>query len=138
MFLGRVTQGQFLPIPVTTRDGGTPYAPTAAPLVTIYNSTGTKIALYGMPPVDKGAITGLFVAIIRMNSLYPVGKYRLAVNFTANSVPKLVVGHFEVVDGGHADGAVNSMYFYPRPHSNFLVEKLDSNQRLLLTNPRAF
>lgn len=136
MNLGRFTSGQFVPLPVHTRSGNTPYAPPTAPLATIYNSSGTKLDAFLIPPVDKGAVTGAFVGKLRLDSSYPIGHYNVTFNFTANSVKQLKVAHFEVVDGGHVDGAVISMVWYPRPHANFLVEKLDSQQRLLIKNPR--
>jgi len=136
MFVGRFTAGQFVPLPVHTRSGHTPYAPPHAPRATIYNDAGAKVSSFLIPPIDKGAITGMFLGNLRLDSSYPVGHYRVAVNFVANSVKQLRVMHFEVVDGGHVDGAVISMTWYPRPQAHFLIEKLDSQQRLILKNPR--
>jgi hypothetical protein len=137
MFLGRFRLGEWVYIPMISRDSGTPYAPPHAPLCSIYNSSGTKVAAFLIPPVDKNTITGMFCGRVRLSATYSVDKYRFAINFTANSSTKLVVGHFEVVAGGHVDGAVISNYFYQRPHAAFLVQKLDSEQRLIIKNPRA-
>ena len=136
MHLGRFTAGQFVPLPVHTRSGNTPYAPPTAPLAAVYNDAGTKVSSFKIPPIDRGAITGMFVGRLRLDASYPIGHYRVAVNFVANSVKQLRVLHFEVVDGGHVDGAVIAMADFPRPHARFLLEKLDSNQRLILKNPR--
>lgn len=136
MFLGRFRAGEFVRIPVHVRDGGTPYAQGPAPVITIYDSSAAKVGSLRMPPVDKGSLTGMFVGRLRLDASYPTGLYRYSINFLANSTVKLVVGHFEVVDGGQVDGGVVSTFFYPRPHANFLVQRLDSDQRLITKNPR--
>lgn len=136
MFYGRFRAGEFVPIPVHTREAGTPYAPPAAPVAMIYDDSGAKLAAFKIPPVDKGAQTGMFCGLLRLSATYPVGLYRVAINFVANSVVKMSVGHFEVVDGGHVDGSIISSYFYQRPHASFLVHRLDSEQRLISKNPR--
>lgn len=137
MFLGRRRLGEWLDIPVFTRENGTPYAPTKAPIVSIYASNGTKVSSFLIPPVDKGAQTGMFSGRVRLSGTYATGRYRIAVNFVANSINMLQTFHFEIVAGGHVDGNVISTYFYPRPHADFLVQKLDSEQRLIVKNPRA-
>ncbi len=137
MHLGRFTAGQFVHIPCHTRSNGhAPFSPPTAPRATIYDSSDAKLSSFLIPPIDKGGLTGMFVGKLRLSSTYPAGHYRVAINFVANSVKQLAVCHFEVVAGGHVDGAVVSMQFYPRPHANFLVERLDSNQRLIIKNPR--
>ena len=131
MQLGRFILGQFVRVPVFTGN-----VPAAAPLLTVYTGTGTRI--YGpvkMPPGDFYGVDGYFVLPVRLGSLFAVGRYAVAISYAAPD-PTLTVARFEIVAGGDVDGAVTALTFYRRPHANFLVGRLDSDQRMLAKNPR--
>lgn len=135
MNLGRVTLGQQVFLIVECTDAGIAYAPPVVPVVTVYFED-TKVVATPLPPVDLGTVTGLFSYGFYLGLGFSLGHYSAVVNYIANGVNKLEVLHFEIVAGGDPYGTVISMAFYPRPHANFLVEKLDSQNRFLARNPR--
>lgn len=136
MNLGRFQLGGFVPVSVSCRAADRPYAPVAAPTFRVYDDGGLLVTTGKIPPADVGAALGLFIFNLRLDEDFGVGVHSVAIQFTANGSPRLAVQHFEIVGGGDTDGAVISAYFYERPHARFLVEKLDSGQRLLGRNPR--
>jgi len=137
MNLGRFKLGQFVPIAVTCLSEETPYAPTAAPTVTIYDASSARVLSSVMPVVDKVPAPGFFVLDVLLNSDFSAGHYSVAINYVANSTSCLVVMHFEVLPIGNANGAVISQFFYERPQARFLVQKLSSAARRFLKNPRS-
>ncbi len=140
MFLGRFTLGQFAPVSVVCHDADIAFAPTFAPTMAIFDSSLTKLTLpftSYLVSVDPGSVTGLFILNLFLGEEFDIGHYSAVINYTANSVKKLAVCHFEVVDGGDENGAIISMAAYRCPHAFFLVQKLDSNKRRLARNPRS-
>ncbi len=135
MNAGRFTLGQVVPLFVHCQNDEIEDVPASAPVATIYTGAGARVVAFAIPPVDSGVVDGLFVGQLFLDGSFSVGHYSVAINFVAG-VNHLAVTHFEVVDGGNVAGAVVSMAFYQRPHANFLVQRLSSDQRYIGRNPR--
>lgn len=131
MWLGRFILGQFVPVPVWCEA-----IPSAAPIVSIYNASAVKVFASKMPPADFYGVDGYFVLPVRLSSSFAVGDYSATINYTASATARLQVVRFTIVEGGSADGAVVSGTYYRRPHADFLVTRLDSDQRQLLKAPK--
>lgn len=128
---GRFFAGSFVPIAALAKEGSN--LPVSAPVVRIYRGA-TKILTASMPVADRA--NGLFVLETQMGDLFTVGHYAAHVSYMLAGSPRVAVYYFESLGGDGADGAVVSMAFYDRPHAKFLVQRLDSNIRRLVRNPR--
>lgn len=128
---GRFFQGQFVPISVLAKEAAN--LPTHAPVLTIYRGV-TKISTAAMPVADLA--NGLFVLEVQLDASYTAGHYAAHVSYVLVGSPRVAVFYFESLGGDGAAGAVVSMAFYDRPQAKFLVQRLDSNIRRLVRNPK--
>lgn len=128
---GRFFAGAFVPIAALCKEAAA--LPASAPVVRIYRGT-TLIASASMPVADRA--NGLFVLETQLGDLFTVGHYAAHVSYVLAGSPRTAIYYFESLGGDGADGAVVSMAFYDRPHAKFLVQRLDSNVRRLVRNPR--
>lgn len=134
-FLGRFKLGQYVPIPVAVMQGEEPALPTSAPVAAIYQGQ-TKSESKLLPIIEPGAVEGFFVYQLFLGFGYSVNYYNVAIQYKVGSSAHIVTHHFEIVSGGHINGAVVSMTFYDRPQADFVVEKLDGGFRSIGRNPR--
>jgi len=128
---GRFFSGQFVPIAALTKEADE--LPASAPVVTIYRGA-TQITTASMPVADRA--NGLFVLEVQLTDAFAAGHYAAHVSYVLDGEPRVAIFYFECLGGGGEDGAVVSMAFYDRPHARFLVQRLDSNIRRLVKNPR--
>lgn len=129
---GRFFAGAFVPIAVLAKEGSD--LPTSAPLLTVYRGS-TQILSASMPVADRA--NGWFVLEKQMDATFTAGHYAAHVSYVLDGSPRVAIFYFEVVGGADgASGAIVSMAFYDRPHAKFLVQRLDSNIRRLVKNPR--
>lgn len=136
MYYGRFTLGQFVPLSASCVDGDSdPGAPTYAPTVKVYESDGTRILSSKMPPVDRYVVDGLFNYRLRLGDDYATGHYMVSVSWVIGGSTFIEAGNFEIVAGGHEDGAVTAVVEYRTPAGTHLVQRLDSDQRVLARGP---
>lgn len=128
---GRFFSGSFVPIAVFAKEGSD--LPTIAPTVRIYRGD-TLIATASMPVADRA--NGLFVLEVQLGAVYTAGHYAAHVSYVLDGSPRVAIYYFESLGGDGAAGAVVSMAFYDRPQARFLCQRLDSNIRRLVRNPR--
>lgn len=128
---GRYFAGSWVPISVLAKEAAN--LPSYAPVVTIYRGA-TKIASAAMPVADRA--NGWFVLELQLDATYTAGHYAAHVSYVIAGSPRVSVFYFESLGGDGAAGAVVSMAFYDRPQAKFLVQRLDSNIRRLVRNPR--
>jgi hypothetical protein len=128
---GRFFMGQFVPISVIAKEAAV--LPTSAPTLRIYRGT-TLIATASMPVADLA--NGLFVLEVQLGAAYTAGHYAAHVSYVLDGEPRVAIFYFESLGGDGAAGAVVSQAFYDRPHARYLVQRLDSNIRRLVKNPR--
>lgn len=136
-YRGRWQLGEHVPMQVQCRNStGAPVAPTAAPTLSVYDSSGTRIVNEKTIPVlDRFGTTGLFGIWLYLTSAFAAGQYAAVYSWTSGVFTGRFVEQFEVVAGGNADGAVISMYYYQRPHARFVVQQLDSGRLVKNRNP---
>lgn len=128
---GRFFAGAYVPIAALAKEGSD--LPDSAPLLTIYRGA-TQIMAASMPVADRA--NGWFVLEVQMSATFTAGHYAAHVSYTVGGSPRVAIFYFECLGGDGAAGAVVSMAFYDRPHAKFLVQRLDSNIRRLVRNPR--
>lgn len=128
---GRYFQGQFVPISVLAKEAAN--LPAYAPVMTIYRGA-TKISSAAMPVANLN--DGLFVLEVQLDASYTAGHYAAHVSYVIAGSPRVSVFYFESLGGDGAAGAVVSQAFYDRPAAKWLVQRLDSNIRRLVKNPR--
>lgn len=128
---GRFFAGSWVPISVLAKEAAA--LPTSAPLLTIYRGA-TQILSASMPVADRA--NGWFVLEKQMDATFTAGHYAAHISYVIAGSPRVAIYYFECLGGGGEAGAVVSMAFYDRPHARFLCQRLDSNIRRLVRNPR--
>lgn len=101
-------------------------------------TTGSTTVLQtGIAILERVAVPGLFYKHLYLDSLFAVGNYLIDLRWV------MVGGYvgsdqrtFSVTAGGNADGDVVSMYWYNRPHAQFLVHQAARGVLLPGKNPR--
>lgn len=136
MFLGTFQLGQFVPIGAMCVDGDRePGAPTYAPTVKVYSAGGTRVVSARMPPLDRYVIDGQFCYSLRLGSTFAVGNYMASVSYVLSGNTYVDTHNFRIVAGGDANGAIVAMTEYRTPAGTHLVQRLDSDQRVLGRGP---
>ena len=104
------------------------------PAVTVYDDAGAKVASGAVPLLDRYRQPGWCGYRLRLGAL-GVGHYGVTFGYSVGGSARLDAATFEVVAGGHADGAVLAMTHYERPHAAFLVHQAESGTRVFGRNP---
>lgn len=126
MYAGEYQTGQSVPLLLKTVDAaGTPTLPNDVPQVVVWK--GSDDVFRGeMPVVQRQTVTGTFFLSLFLGFEFTAGNYCCEFRWV---LPSAYIGSsettFRIVDGGNADGAVVSQYFYRRPGTDFLVHQLE-------------
>ena len=113
-----------------------PAAPDAAPTVSIYNESGTRILTKSIPPLERYSTTGFFGYMQQLNSLFAVGRYAVYYSYTVSATQgDPGDDNFEVMGGGNTAGQVISMMYLDRPDSDFILAQLDSGATSINRGP---
>ena len=135
MFLGRYRQGEPVVLTLLSHDDdGEAAPPDGPPAVTVYDDAGAKVASGAVPLLDRYRQPGWCGYRLRLGAL-GVGHYGVTFGYSGGGSARLDAATFEVVAGGHADGAVLAMTHYERPHAAFLVHQAESGTRVFGRNP---
>lgn len=138
MFIGRYKKGDWLPLSVQCRDNLAVVAPDAAPMVNIYSPTFSKVfTARSSPPRASGRRTGLFEIEQFLGSEFSTGIYNVLVTYSKSPKNFADLLSFEVVPSGHQDGSYINLYFYERPHADYVVGQLDGDVLEFRKNPVA-
>jgi hypothetical protein len=136
MYRGRFQLGFEVPLGVLCVNGSdTPVAPTAAPLMEVYSASALVLSKR-IPPLDRAAVTGLFQYGLFLGPLFSTGAHTVVYHWASGGTSYASADTFEIIPGGHQDGAVISLYFYERPGARFLVQQLDAGKLVRGRNPR--
>jgi hypothetical protein len=136
MYLGRYQQGDRLPLRVFCSDADdAPVEPDEAPRATIWSTASICASNIWIPPIHRTASPGLFQYPLHLDSRFPAEYYTAEISWKVNGAPRATIVHFEVVGGGHPDGAVISMYAFSRPQAEFLVFQTDAAKIFKGRNP---
>jgi hypothetical protein len=112
-----------------------PTLPDAAPAAIVYAPDGSALLTYQLPPVDPTGAPGFFTRSIHLDRRYNVGHYQVHIAYTVSGAARCHSQRFEVVAGGHGDGAAIAGYHYHRPHAEYQVLQLDSGKLYRGRNP---
>jgi hypothetical protein len=137
-YLGRFRQGDSVNLVLFTKNAsGVPTLPSDCPQAKVWDPTGALVATFQVPIVDRYVQTAIFQHQLRLGPGYSaLGNYRIAYYYLAGTCHGLVEDTFEVVAGGHQDGAVNAIFYFDKPWAKFLVFALDSGNLAMGRNPR--
>jgi len=133
--LGRFQTGQtiFLSLQVPGA-----VVPDDVPTITV-TAPGPTVVLADkeIPVKDPFNAKGLFHFPLFLGLDYLVtGDYTIDYTWTVASVPDTAQDTFTIVGGGHPDGQVMSMYFYHRPHADFVVHQTELGKISAGRNPK--
>jgi hypothetical protein len=117
-----------------TNSSGAPSVPDAAPTVRIYNSSGTKVSEFTVPPKDDQ--TGFFAHFIRLGRDFTSGIYSWRATWAVSSVDGIADGYFRIIPGGDPDGAVISMHYLKASDRPKLIYQTDAGILKRGSNPR--
>lgn len=124
MYLGRIQLGAELPISCLTVDANSlPTAPDAPPALKIWSGT-TLILSAQMPVNDRfgtSTVCTFFLYPLFLGGQYATGTYDVNLSWKIGSFVGVEDAKFDVVAGGHADGAIVAMTLYRRPEADFVV-----------------
>ena len=138
MLLGRYQKGAWLPVSVQCRDNLVVLAPDNAPVMTIYDSSfSTVLDPRSIPPRALGRRTGLFEIEQFLGSEFSEGIHHVLVTYSSGDKNFADLLRFEVVPAGHESGAYINLYFYERPHADYVVGQLDADVLDFRKNPAA-
>lgn len=133
----RVQLGDEVSISFQTYDSsGNPVAPDSPPTLRVYAENGTNVYNKSFPPKDNGFVTGLFGHFVRLGAEYSEQVYSWRAGYEVSSVAGVASGFFEVMPGGHADGAVIAMHWFESPAGSAIVYQTDSGKVKHGRNPR--
>lgn len=138
-YLGRLPQGTELSVVVQCHDGSLlPAWPDAAPVLTVYSASGTAVLTKTLPADLQGVQAGTFrLPLFLGRDVGTAGRYLVAVRYTdADADPRVAVGHFTLLAGGSADGAVVALRPVVRPSAVFVIRQTDGGRLTRGLNPR--
>lgn len=136
--IGRKQVGESIFLNVQCRSTSkVPTAPDAAPTFRVYSEAAANVINGSLPPIERYASTGYFGYMLRLSSLFAVGRYFVRYQYaisTAIRVP--AIDFFEVLAGGNSTGQVISMSYLDRPDLNdFLLIQTDSGATQIKRGP---
>lgn len=136
MYIGRTTIGTYIPLSVWCRNGSqTPVVPDRAPLVSIYSATA-KIAEFRLPIRDRYVVTGYFQGRLFLGGgLYSTGPYQARFAYAISGTAYTYSQEWEIVAGGHDDGAGLSMHYFKIPTTSFVIYQGEGGRVLRRRNP---
>lgn len=138
MYLGRFQLGTRVPFRLQCLDGegGSNALPDNPPWCKVWNSSGSLVASFEMPVSDRYSQTGLFLTELFLGRDYSAGQYSVTYSYRNSTYHGRQQDTFEVIAGGHADGAVVAMHFYVLPHATYVVQQLESGKIVQGRNPK--
>lgn len=120
----------------TTDAAGTPTEPQDTPQVIVTDNALVEVVATQMPITERYTTTGLFYYPLYLGTGFSTGYYTIEYRWVlASTYIGSAADEFEIVAGGHADGAVTSLYFYERPHAKMLVHGVETGSILPGKNP---
>ena len=137
MWRGRYQLGEDAVLSLlTVNASGTPTWPDAAPIVQVWDETGVQVYSGSVPVTDRYGVTGLFQAKVFLGGPFAVGRYRADFTYLLSGDAFTSSQTFEVVAGGDAAGAVQSLTWFHQPHGEFVVQQLSGGSVQRGRNPR--
>ncbi len=135
MFLGRTQQGQTVDLYLQCRDAnGVATVPDNPPQAKTFSGTALIDGPL-LPVIDRYNQPGLFHLPLFLGSSYGEGQYQVVYYYRAGSYHGLRADAFEVMPGGHRDGAITGMYWYRRPQADYVLQSTENGNISVGRNP---
>lgn len=138
-YFGRYMLGTEIPLSVLTVDADQlPTAPDVPPVLKIWSAT-TLVLSAQMPVADRFGTTQnktFFIYPLFLGGAYSAGLYDVTFSWDISSFAGVEAGNFEVVAGGHSDGAIIAMTLYHRPEADYVVWQNTAGKLQRSRNPR--
>ena len=116
---------------------GNPVDPDDAPEVSVYASDDSEpVPPFKIPSQDYYQTTGLFQGFLWLGSNFSAGHYTVRIQWTTGAFTGVASQIFEVLPGGHADGAITSMHAIESGKDEIVVYGMDSGVIKEGKNPR--
>lgn len=138
-YLGRLPRGCELPVVVRCLDAaGDPAWPADNPVLTVYGPDGSTVESRRLPADLQGELVGLFRYGLFLGTPYATpGRHGLVARYaTAGGDPVALAGHFYLLPGGSADGAVTALRPVRRPEAEYVLYSTDGGVLARGRNPR--
>ena len=134
MYSGRMSLGERVPIALqVVNASGVPTDPDDAPLVEIYDSTGTLQSSHRLEPLGK---TGLFGYSVFLGVGHEIGWHCYRITWAVSSSNRARLGVFHTTQGGQVKGPVVALTSYDRPHASYLVSETEEGYIEFYKNPQ--
>lgn len=88
-----------------------------------------------MPILDRRQIDGLFHLPIFLGAGYEAGHHSVTMTYQVSSHQGVDQAEFEILPYGDTDGHLLSMYFFRRPHADFVLWQTESGKIKKGRNP---
>lgn len=136
MWLCRAQLGTYLDIYLQTTDANrVATMPDYVPWLKIWQGS-TLVLAHEMPLVDKDIQVGLFCERLFLGAGFTTGQYAVQMSYQVAHNASIESRTFAIIPGGHADGSVMGIYWYHRPHADFLVYQLEAGKIARGKEPR--
>lgn len=136
MYLGRQPLGQEAAFSVTAAGvDGIPAWPSDPPFIDVWRGATLILSGLQMAKIDT-SVVGRFRINLFLDRRFSVGQYRTILRWKVGSHRGVRIDHWEIVAGGHVDGAVIGMAYHEMPFASFLVQQLDSGNLVRGKNPK--
>lgn len=135
----RYQLGTYLPLSVFTESKTTPRTAgtqDAAPTYSVYDSSGTSVVTNQPLPQHGLGESGLYGMDLFLGSAYAAGDYCVLYKWNEGGVANKRIMPFTVIAGAASDsGVVTSLYYYDRPHADFLIAGMEDGTLEYRRNP---
>ncbi len=136
MYLGRYQQGEEALILLLCSDSNdVPVAPDAAPRADVTGDATGRITGIALAVVEPAVATGLFYAKLYLDSRF-TGLCTVTLRWLVSGAMHARQATFEVAPGSDASGGVLALYYYRRPHAEFLIQQRSGGGVFKGKNPR--
>ena|ERR1700694_592175 len=139
MYLGRFQLGDLLPLSALGRTAsgpaGLPTLPALAPTARIYGPSGF-VEQVSLQIRDRYDLTAFFFRELPLGGKYATGRYQAVIQMTVGGLAQSADVAWEILPGGHYDGAVLSMKVFRTPAANFALAQCDGGRIIRRRNPR--
>jgi hypothetical protein len=105
-------------------------------MMVVRDSSNADVVSKPIPLLDKTIQLGLFAYHIFLDDNFSVGSYTVDLFYAVGSKNGIETHNFSIIAGGDPNGCALGMYWYHRPHADFVVYQVESGKILRGKNPR--
>lgn len=137
-FLGNFQLGEYVTGNLQTwGSGNTEGTASSAPTISVYKDSDTPIlSAIKCAPQDKPTTIGWHSYSFFLDTNFSAGRYIVRGTWTVSGSQRSAVQFFVVEPGGNVKGAAIGLYFYHRPHADYVIQYSDGGDLEYRRNPR--